>query len=241
VAKATTSGGRTSAFGLINRPKTELTSGLISAVRRIRHERCQADRSATRVLPVKRLRNDLIKAMFIDVATQPVAAVVRHEKPNTLRRGKHAHQTVVWNPIWDVAPQGAFYKSRKVCSLVTDLVTVSYSADVTHLLERLAINIWRMSKRHFNGLLRTIRAKMAKSTVVVDDFRKSPEALKRIEALIRNPYRKVRGKRFSRNRICRHDAECAAMRLSFKKELVRESLKCTKCTVPVCAGRWLTP
>jgi len=236
VPKSTCTGGRTSAFGLINKPTYELTKQLRNVFSDIRHHRCLADNSATRVYPVKRLRNNLISAMHVDVATQPVAAVVRHKEPNTLRRGKHAKQTIVWNPIWDVAPKGAFYKSRKVCSLITDIVMNGSKANIAHLVGRLAINIWRMSKRHFNGLVKSIRARIAQS-VESDKIRKSPEALKRIEALIKNPYpQQVRGKRFSRNRICQHKAEFAALRLSTQVESVRESLKCTKCTVPA----WLT-
>lgn len=227
--KEARSGGRTSAFGLINKPKTDLRREIDRVARHTRHEVSLTERSVTRVLPVKRLRNNLINAMCLNVATQPTAVIVRHKEPNTLRRGKHAQQTVVWNPIWDLAPSGAFYKSKRVCSLVTDVIAHGFRAKISHDLERLAINIWRMSKRHFDGLLRTIRAKMAK-LVVTSNFRKSPEALKRFEALIRNPYQPVRGYRFSRNRVCRHDAEFAAMRLSTKVGLVRESLKCTKCT-----------
>jgi len=231
VPKGTLSGGRSSAFGHINRPKVVLRGEINKVFQDLKCETHRAVKSATGYLPVKRLRNSLISAMQLSTATQPVATVVRHKEPNTLRRGKHAKQTVVWNPIWDIAPQGAFYKAKRVCSLITDVVMLGSHANISRDVERLAIKIWQMSKRHFDGLVRSIRAKIARSTGV-GLFQKNPEALKRFEALIRNPYLRVRGKRFSRNRRCKHNACFDAMRLSTDVGLARESLRCTKCRVP---------
>jgi len=221
-------GGRTSAFGRFNRPITDLRREIKRALGASRQRKRRADESAEGYYPIKSLRNRLITAMSLDVATQPAATVVRHEVPNTLRRGMHAQQTVVWNPIWDLAPAGAFYKSRRVCSLVTDVIMHGQRANIARDLERLSIVIWSLSKKDFDGMCRRIRAKIARSAET-EMFRKSPEALMRIEALIRNPY-KVRVNRCSRRRRCQHNAGYAAMRLSTDVGLVRESLKCTKCT-----------
>jgi hypothetical protein len=204
----------------------------------IRHERCQAERSASRVFPVKRLRNNLIDAMYLNVATQPVAAVKRHSVPNTLREGKHAKQTVVWNPVWDNAPRGALFKAKRFCSLVTAIV-LNYTGleqNILPLLKRLSIVIWNMSKRHFLGLCRSIRARMAHDPLRGLILVKRPEALVRTRALTRNPAQCRENRNFVRKG--QHNAGCAAMRLSTKVELVRYSLRCTKCTIAACAARW---
>jgi len=213
--------------------------GIATSLSDIKHQRCLSERSSLRVFPLKRLRKNLISAMDLDIVFQPVAAVHRFKEPK-LMQGKLAKQTVVWNPIWDHAPAGAYRKSKRLSALVTDVVTRHCGANISHLLERLSINIWRMSMRHFNGICRAIRAKLVKAACAADYLRKSPEALKRSEALISNPYRKVRVNRAARARTCRH-AGYAAMRLSDDIGLVRESLKCTKCTVAVCTARWFTP
>lgn len=176
--------------------------------------------------------------MSLDVATQPVAAVQRHTSPNTLREGKHAKQTVVWNPVWDVAPGGALRKSRRFCSLVT-AICLNYngsSRHTLHKLTRLAINIWHMPMRHFLGLCRSITAEIGHSPER-EKYLKSPEALVGTRALTKNPVLRTANYR-NHVRVCPHDEGCAAMRLSYKIGLVRESLKCTKCTVAACAARW---
>jgi hypothetical protein len=242
VPKGTSRSGRTTAFGEINIPIGVLKKNISHTIGMIRHEQCLSARSATRIYPLQKIRSSLIKALCLDVVMQPVAAVQRHTKPNTLRDGKHAKQTVVWNPLWDIAPKGAYYKSKKICSLVTHIASRVPPRKIAHLLERLSICIWKVSRRHFDGLLRSIKAIIATSAESEEIcFRKSPETLKRFESLIRNPYRKVRGKRFSRNRICRHDDDMAAMRVSTKVDLVRASLACTKCTVATCVAKWFTP
>jgi hypothetical protein len=229
-------GTRESAFGLPCRSTAQIKGQITDLLAEIRHQRCLSERSELRVLPVKRLRNSLIHAMSLDVATQPAAAVIREKKVPK----KKTRQKVVNNPIWDVAPKGAFYKARRFCSLVTDVVIVGGSPNLAGPLTRMAINIWRMSKRHFDGLCKLVRARIAKSASA-DKFRKSPETLKRFEALIRNPYVHVRGLRCSRHRTCQHNAEYAAMRLAKSVALVRLSLECKKCTVAVCTARWFTP
>lgn len=194
-----------------------------------------------REFPLKRLRNNLISSLSLQTALEPVGAVIRHEKPNTLRDGKHAKQTIVWNPLWDVAPRGAYYKARRACSLVTD-ICLNYTEDskILHELERLSIFIWKLPKRHFDGLLRTIRSKMT-SALHRAGLKKNPEALMLSRQLINHPFLTERVHRFTSNRVCRHNAEFAALRLSKNLGNVRLSLGCTKCTVPACAGKWFTP
>jgi len=237
IQKGQSKGSRTSAFGMLSIPTDVLVKNIGEVLADIKHERCLAERSASRVFPAKRLRNNLINAMCLNVATQPVGAVKRHLVPNTLNEGRHAKQTVVWNPIWDIAPPGAFLKSRKFCSLVTTIVlNYTGSGGVLQKLKRLAIVIWQMSKRHFMGLCRSIRASMAHNPLRGLCLVKSPEARARTRALTRNPAQCREKRDFARKG--QHNAECAAMRLSMKMELVRKSLKCTKCTVAVCTAKW---
>jgi len=225
---------RTSAFGLYNKPKKILTTAVRNALGGIKHERCLADKSATRVLPVKRLRNNLIDAMSLNVATQPVMVVSKEE--SFVHGVKHTKRVLKPNPIWAVAPQGAYYKSKKICSLVTDIVTISSTTTkISRDLERLSIHIWNMSKRHFDGIVRRIRARVGITAESVK-FRKSPEAVKGFGTLITNPrLTDVVKYRFSRNRICPHKRGCTAMRLSNKLDLAILSHKCRKCTDLACA------
>jgi len=227
-------------FGLPSKPTDSLVRGIVTSLGDIKHQRCLSELSPLRVFPLKRLRKNLISAMELDIVFQPVAAVHRFNEPKKMQDGRLAKQTVVWNPIWDHAPNGAYRKSKRLSSLVTDVVTRHCGANISHLLERLSINIWRMPMRHFDGICRAIRAKLVVAACAASYHRKSPEALKRSEALISNPYRKVRVNRTARVRNCRH-AGYAAMRLSNDIGLVRDSLKCTKCTVAVCTAKWFTP
>jgi hypothetical protein len=207
----------------------------------IAHERVLARQSVTRVLPLKRLRNNLCSAMGVPVVMQPVAAVQKHSQPNALREGKHAKQTVVWNPVWDMAPLGAYYKAKKLSSLFTDLALYyTRSSRVAHLLERLSIYVWKMSKRHFNGILRAIRATMWRAFEKAYCPVKSPEALALVRQLTKNPlYKRV--DRWNSHRICRNNSgSCLSMRQSYKLGVVRAAYRCTKCTYAACAAKWFT-
>jgi hypothetical protein len=218
-------------------PKQVVVSDIAKVLADIKHQRCLSQRDTTRVFPVKRLRNSLIEAMRLNVATQPAGAVQRHGVPNTLREGKTAKQTVIWNPVWDSAPEGAFLKARKYCSLVTAIVlNYNGSGGVLKKLERLSTVMWNMSKRHFLGLCRSVRAEMPYDPVRVITSMKSPEALARTRALTRNPAQCREKRNFVRKGL--HSARCAAMRLSYKVWIVRDSLRCTKCRVAAVAATW---
>lgn len=220
---------RTSAFGLYNKPITVLRTAVRDLLAEVRHHRCNAEKSAHGLMPIKRLRNRLLTAMALNTACQP--AQVEVEYISTKHGQKTKKKKLDVNPIWLVAPKGAFYKARRVCSLVTDVVTVGGSPSLAHDLERLAIHIWRMSKRHFDGLCRRIRSKIAKSVRGTELIRKSPETVKRFEALMTNPFWKQKVvSRCSRHRTCPHKKGYAAMRLSTKVEIVTESHKCKRCT-----------
>jgi len=90
------------------------------------------------------------------------------------------------NPIWDVAPKGAYYRARRVRSLLLPIVTGGHRAHISHDLERLAINIWSMPVTAFDGLCHRILARIARSAKA-DKLRKSPEATVRWRSLTVNP------------------------------------------------------
>lgn len=228
VPKGTGACSRTSAFGTLNVPIPFVKQSVRDLLAEIRHQRCLAEKSATRVYPVKKLRAKLFKALSIDVALQP--ATVEKVVVKTAENGVKTKKTyTVTNPIWVLAPGGAFYKSKRISSLVTDVVMFGGYSKIAHDLERLSIHIWNMSRRHFDGLVRRIRSKLT-SSVESDKIRKSPETVKRLEALITNPLPRQSRKWFSRNRTCPHKKGYAAMRLSTKVDVVTESHKCKKCT-----------
>jgi hypothetical protein len=207
----------------------------------VRHQRCLADKSATRVYPAKKLRESFIKITSLEVITQPVGCKVRNYTDKCgLKPPKYCGKTVN-NPIWDRAPRGAYYKAKRLGTLANDIAYVGGNSKLAHLIERLAINVWQLSRKDFDGLCRSIRARIAHSVASEKSFRKSPEVLKRMGPLISKP-------RPSRVRKCDTQSQyvqgclnCAYLRLSRKLEVRRIALECTKCTGPVCAGKWLIP
>lgn len=153
--------------------------------------------------------------MRLEVATQPAAV----KQP-----GKQSLQI---NPIWVVGPRTSFEKSRKVCSLITDICDTNGRSPITRLLTRLSINIWKMSMRHFNGILRAIRARMARS--LSEQESQKPETLERLYRLpeIRLKRRENRMRHIRKCHPCGDG--CTSMRLSTKVDLVLIALNCTKC------------
>jgi len=205
-----------------------LKNSIDNLLTEVRQRRLRLESNNLGSFPMKKLRNTLISSMCIDVACQPAQVDSLESFPMRNEKLRRDYE-VKLNPIWDVAPKGAFYKSRKICSLITDVIRCyNGTNNISHDLVRLSINIWNMSKGHFDGLCRRIRRKLRKTILVFP--RKSPEALKGFEALIRNPYHEVRVYRYSRYWKCRHIAGFSTLRVSRKLELVLESLRCTKCT-----------
>jgi hypothetical protein len=233
--------GRDAPFGNIQLPKPILKKSVRDLLSEVRHQRCLADKSAERVYPLKSLRSKFLKATSLEVVTQPVGCL--STKYVDLRKGYKVpdHCKVVRNPLWDTAPRGAFYKAKRLGSLVTDIVTVGEGPHLARKIERLAIKIWSMTKRSFDGLCRSIRASLAQAPGRVHKFRKSPESLLRMRTLSNNPSGNRSKKSYTQYNDARRCASCASWRLSTDVEVVRESLKCKKCTRAVCAAKWLTP
>jgi hypothetical protein len=167
-------------------------------------------------------------ALCIQVISAPVEIIGRETKLD--KRPLRKQSEIAINPVWKVAPAGAFYKSKRLSSLMTDLVIHgTVGSNVTKDLLRLAIHVWRMPKRHFDGLCRRIRVRMIRYQNL-NKPRERPEALKRFEALISNPPRKRGVKRYARYRKCRHIDGFSARRVSRKLDLVIESHQCMQCT-----------
>jgi len=233
------SGARDAPFGRINRPKNQLNKSVRDFLAEVRHQRCLADKSATRVYPLKKLRESFIKITHLDVITQPVGCKVSSYTDKNGLKPKPGCKTVD-NPIWDRAPPGAYFKAKRLGGLVTKIATIGGNSKLARLIKRLAINVWHMSRRDFLGLCRSISAQIAHSLEREKLFRKSPEDLMRMGPLISKPRLKTCRKE-NPSPYIRGCSECAYLRLSTKVEVRRIALKCTKCTGPTCVGKWLTP
>jgi len=171
-----------------------------------------------------------MNTMCVQVISAPVEIISPETKIEPKRLRKQSEIAI--NPVWKCHPPGAFYKAKRLSSLITDVVSYgSRGSGVARDLLRLSIYIWNMPIRHFDGLVRRIRTRVRKP-FKGSGPEKDPEALKRFEALIRNPRlaSKPREKRYARYRKCRHIDGFSQMRVSRKLDLVIRSLQCTKCT-----------
>lgn len=220
--------GRTSAFGLLNRPLSNVRKDIANLLGEIRSEREKANRSPLRGIPLNKLRNKFFNALCIDVATQPLEVVSKTTISDGDKRPLRKLREVIRNPVWEVAPYDAFYRSKKVCSLATDVALFGSKANISHCLERLSIHIWTMPRRHFLGLIRKIRSIVFQTRKLVSPG-KAPEALEGFEALTRKPS-STRDHRYARYRKCRHIDGFSRLRVSMDIDLVTMSLQCIKCT-----------
>lgn len=141
---------RTSAFGDVNIPipvlKKQIRKALWSA-------RCKAsawERPTTGAFPDNRLRRQLASAMELGVIFTP--RIVKNDK-----KPRNPWEVT---PLWKVAPKCAFVRANRLSSLLHLCVRFGWKCPpnkIVHLLERLAINIWRMTHRSFSGLCQKIR------------------------------------------------------------------------------------
>jgi hypothetical protein len=116
--------------------------------------------------------------MSCGVVFQRIAGVFRDRKSK-----KQEFQN---NPVWDMAPNGAYYKAKRLCSLLHACVS-NGNPPIERDLTRLAINIWRMSKRAFDGLCRRVRSKIVRYRAAVENSEISPDAVLGFVALSTNP------------------------------------------------------
>jgi len=186
VLKAPHHVGRTHIFGLPMKSSADIRQNIIGVLQHASRKKRKLARPTTEEFPLKRLRSNLAHAMACDVIFQPVAGVFK--KKNKSEPAKFTN-----NPIWDMAPNGAYYKAKKLCSLLQPVVTHGCMSIVSDLT-RLAINIWRMPRKAFDGLLRKIRSKIvsfSKRTPPVWGFSKRkdkfPDAVQTLSSLSTNP------------------------------------------------------
>jgi len=226
-------GGRTSAFGQLRKPLTQLRKELNDFFRSHRVKRHNSTQSKFGVLSSDSLRSRLTHILELDVVYQPAGKYVRGN-PGASEKWKRKPHTVM-NPIWDCAPKGAYYKTKRFCSL-TRLVCQGYvySPKLVRDLERLSINMWSMSKGHYDGLIRRIRAEVARL------LRESPVAPEPLGRLTGNPLTREREIWCTLHRHCQHKVGYTAMRLSTRVDLVTQSLLCTRCAIRRLT-KWFTP
>lgn len=180
VLKARLSVGRTHIFGLPTRPTPQIGEDLRKHLHRCMREVRKLEYPTTSSFPMKKLRSKLLNIMSCDVAFQPAAGYFR-PKGEKVKRFTN-------NPIWDMAPRGAFYKARRLCSLLQPIVTHGWkNPAIVRDLVRLSINIWRMPKRAFDGLCRRIRVELGNPPKVEKSNSKRPDALERFRTLSNNP------------------------------------------------------
>jgi hypothetical protein len=233
---------RTGPFGMINAPISVLKNGISDLLGEVRHQRCLVDSNPLRAYPVGKLRAQFYKTLVIESCTQPVGCKSENYRQRGGPRVHELEHKYVHNPIWDRAPRGTYYKARRLGSLATDVALYGFNrrSRLPRLLRRLAINVWRLSRKDFDGLCRSIRATMAQSAVSDSYFRKSPETLMHSGVLISNPQLRLSGKWRNPRQKSGCESGCASARLSKRFEVVRTALWCTTCTGPVCTGRWFT-
>jgi hypothetical protein len=178
VLKARQHVGRTHTFGLPVRAASDIRKDIENVLQHSASKRRKQARPVLEQFPVKRLRSNLADAMCCSVVFQRIAGVFRDRKSK-----KQEFQN---NPIWDLAPSGAYYKAKRLCSLLHACVS-NGKPPIERELTRLAINIWRMSKRAFDGLCRRVRSKIARYRLAVDNSEISPDAVLGFVALSTNP------------------------------------------------------
>jgi len=138
------------------------------------------ERPTTGKFPVDRLRRQLASAMELEVIFSP-KFVLNKPTVRTDRKVLRSNWDVA--PLWRVAPKSAHIRSNRIASLLHLLVTYGWKCPpnkLSHLLERLSINIWKMTDKSFFGLYRSIR-----SVVLLSEQKSRP--LLRCGALSNNP------------------------------------------------------
>lgn len=176
----------TGAFGLFNRPVRETGESLRKAFLKAKECAFQQSRPTTRVFPLSALRRQFSNILALDVIFSPRLIPVT-KSSNYANSRFPMYKTWEVSPVWRTAPTGASYKADKLCSLLHTIATDGWKANITHLLVRLAINVWHLSKRDFDGLCHLIFKKIKIGSCEDPVSRKSPDPLQRFSALSNNP------------------------------------------------------
>lgn len=172
------------AFGVFNKPLKAVSNELLIALTKAKTESLKLAGPTTREFPLQRLRRRIANILALDVLfSQKMTSVPRKNTkwPNS-RLPSRSYLDI--SPVWKTAPQGAFYKANKLSSLLHTIVTDGWKANIVHDLVRLSINVWTMSKRHFDGLCHRILSRIYKGAQAL---RSSPDPVLRFGALSTNP------------------------------------------------------
>lgn len=173
--------GRVSAFGALNVPTQVVKADLERAF----NSAYLSKKQKSKEFPLQRLRSRICDALRLNVIYQPPVG-------KCVRRIEGTNKFVPEiNPVWKAAPNTAYVKSMKICSLLNQVAYHGCSVNISHLLVRLSINVWTMSMRHFNGLCHKISARISKF-LNGTFFKQKPEADERFEALTSNPLQSQR-------------------------------------------------
>jgi len=139
----------------LNVPLRVLRKRIHEALYKAGYEIAKWNDPRTGKFPMNRFRRSLAQAMYIDVIYEPKVLQVEHVP----RKGDRRSKVFIPNEIWSLAPHKAQYKTQKVSNLLHLIVAKgwkNYSRKLSHLLERLSLNIWTMTLKSFDGLLRCI-------------------------------------------------------------------------------------
>jgi len=174
------------AWGLLNRPEAEVGEELRKALSRAKDLVLQQAQPVSRKkFPIDRLRKRFAHIMSLDVifSQRLTSRFVNDKFPNS-----RVPMRKTWeiSPVWKCAPRGAEIKANKICSLLHTIATDGWKANIVHDLVRLAIYVWQMPMRHFNGLCRRILSRIHKSTSSLRG-KDHPDPAVRFSALTANP------------------------------------------------------
>lgn len=172
---------RLGAFGVLNRPIQSISGEIDGALLRA-HTGLRRDGYK----PMDRLRRRIATAMSCDVVFYPKGNWVYE---NTRYPNSRVPVRRVWKvtPVWLTAPKVAVYKANRLASLLNGIALFGYKANIVHDLVRMAINIWSMSRRDFDGLCRRITSRLVNASREEAKSRKSPDPLMPFVRLMSNP------------------------------------------------------
>jgi len=143
---------RTSAWGLLGRPESEVGENLRSFLKETKLKSLSlASPTSKGKFPLDRLRRRLAHILCMDVVFSPR---LKEEYINSYWPNSRLPTRKSWvkTDVFKCAPPGALQKCNRICSLLSTIVTDGWKANIVHLLVRLSINIWRMSLRDFYGV-----------------------------------------------------------------------------------------
>lgn len=173
------------AFGEFNSPTQQAGERLRAAFRKAKERVLQQSSPTTRKFPLSALRRQFSNILGLDVIFSPRLKATYKSSTNPKSR-LPSYLSYEVSPVWRTAPEGAVWKADRFSSLLHTIVTDGWKANLVHLLVQLAKNIWRMSRRDFDGLCHKILSRIYKASSA-DAIRKSPDPLLRFSALSRNP------------------------------------------------------